>query len=71
MRNHPTGTAPNYTAACVVMFGVNLAWILLVVWIAYGFIAALLLAFALNHAIGWLQQQRRIHAVRSIRRGRR
>ncbi len=38
--------APNYTNACIVMFGVNLTWMLFVIWAIWG-----LLAVA---ATGWL-----------------
>lgn len=31
--------APDYTQACVVMFGVNLTWILMVIWVAWGVLA--------------------------------
>lgn len=41
--------APNFTQACVVMFGVNLTWILMVIWAVWG-----LLAVA---ATGWLVNQ--------------
>lgn len=41
--------APNYTHACIVMFGVNLLWILIVIWINWGLMAV---AF-----VGWLVHQ--------------
>lgn len=69
MDNRPTGRAPNYTTACVVMFGINLSWILIVVWAQYGLSAVVLLGLGLHYAIDWLEVQRRAHAIRSIQRG--
>ncbi|GAA6176703.1 hypothetical protein [Sulfitobacter pacificus] len=41
--------APNFTQACVVMFGVNLTWILMVIWVIWGLFAVA--------ATGWLVNQ--------------
>ncbi len=41
--------APNFTQACVVMFGVNLTWILMVIWVVWGLFAVA--------ATGWLVNQ--------------
>lgn len=43
--------APNYTLACVVMFGVNLTWILMTIWIVWGLIAAAATGWAVNKVI--------------------
>ncbi|MEM6305522.1 MAG: hypothetical protein AAF744_12450 [Pseudomonadota bacterium] len=50
--------APNFTSACVVMFGVNLTWILFAIWAVWGLIAAAGLGWAVNLLI------RRIEATR-------
>ena len=50
--------APNYTSACVVMFGVNLAWILMLIRAVWGLIAAGLLAWGLNRLIARIEMAR-------------
>lgn len=69
MDDHNIGTAPNYTSACIVMFGVNITWILVAIWAIWGLIAAMLLALGLNHLIArckvWAAQRQ----AASIRRG--
>lgn len=44
-------SAPDYTAACIVMFGVNLMWVLMVIWAVWGFLAAAFTGWAVNHLI--------------------
>ena len=44
--------APNYTTACVVMFGVNLGWVLVAIWAAWGLLAAVALGWGVNRLIG-------------------
>ena len=51
--------APNYTAACIVMFGVNLMWILMVIWAIWGFLAAAFTGWSVSHMI------KRINVVRN------
>ena len=43
--------APNYTQACIVMFGVNVTWILVAIWAIWGFLAAALLGWLVNKVI--------------------
>ena len=50
--------APNYTNACIVMFGVNLSWMLFAIWAVWGLIAAFLFCLSLNHLITRLQERR-------------
>lgn len=50
--------APNYTNASLVMLGVNLTWVLAVIWISFGLIPALLLAIGVNRGITWLEDRR-------------
>ncbi|MCE8509458.1 hypothetical protein KBY24_15650 [Ruegeria pomeroyi] len=45
------GRAPDYTIPALVMLGVNLTWILILVWALWGFGAALLLAALVHHGI--------------------
>ena len=30
------GSAPNFKQACIVMFGVNVAWVFFVIWAIWG-----------------------------------
>ncbi|AXI41654.1 hypothetical protein [Sulfitobacter sp. SK011] len=50
--------APNYTAACIVMFGVNLMWVLMVIWAVWGFLVAALAGWIVNHLITRIAAQR-------------
>ncbi|MBD3662799.1 hypothetical protein [Sulfitobacter aestuariivivens] len=50
--------APNYTSACIVMFGVNLTWILMVIWAIWGLIAAAALGWGVNWLIRRIEQTR-------------
>ncbi|MGC3936396.1 hypothetical protein ACOTTU_01175 [Roseobacter sp. EG26] len=59
MENHRLGRAPNYTSACIVMFGVNLSWILLFLFAIWGLIAAVFLCLTVNHWLNWLDFRRR------------
>lgn len=43
--------APNYTTAALVFAGLNLMWILCLVWALAGYLPALLLSGALHHLI--------------------
>ncbi len=65
MRSDAPGRAPNYTTACIAMFGVNLAWILLLIFALWGLIAALLAGFAVHRWIGWLEVKRSTSNVAS------
>ena len=49
--------APNYTTPALVMGGVNLFWIMTLIWAIYGFLAVLALGFALDRAIHWLSNR--------------
>jgi hypothetical protein len=50
--------APNYTNAALVMGVVNLVWIFIALWAAFGFHVVLLTALALNRLISWLRLRR-------------
>ncbi len=47
--NRPS--APNYTQACIVMFGVNILWVFMVIWAIWGLLAVALSGWAINVAI--------------------
>jgi hypothetical protein len=59
MENHKLGRAPNYTNACIVMFGVNLGWLLLLLFAVYGLFAAVFICLSVNHWLNWLEMRRR------------
>ncbi|MFK7881685.1 hypothetical protein [Roseobacter sp.] len=59
MENRKLGRAPNYTNACIVMFGVNLVWVLLFTLALWGLVAAVFLALAVNHWLNWLDFRKR------------
>ena len=48
------GEAPNYLNANIAMFGVNLTWILFVLWATLGFFAVIAAGAMINGAITWL-----------------
>jgi hypothetical protein len=50
--------APNYTLACVVMFGVNLSWMLMLIWIVWGLLAAAGTGWVVNRVIGRIEAAR-------------
>jgi hypothetical protein len=49
--------APNYTNAALVMGGINLFWIMTIIWAVYGFIAVLALGYTLDRFIKWMGQR--------------
>lgn len=55
MRDDYPSSAPDLRSACVVMFGINVTWVLVAVWAIWGLLVAALLAFGLNHLITRLQ----------------
>lgn len=44
-------SAPNFTTACIVMFGINLSWILFAIWAVWGLIIAMLVSAGINHGM--------------------
>ncbi|MEO0401507.1 MAG: hypothetical protein AAF214_03950 [Pseudomonadota bacterium] len=69
MNDHEMGRAPNYTNACIVMFGVNITWVLVAIWAIWGLIAAGLLALGVNHLMSRVQVWAAQRQAASIRRG--
>ena len=55
---HDRPAAPNFTSACIVMFGVNLTWILMVVWAIWGLLAAAATGWVVHKAIGRIEALR-------------
>ena len=60
MEGHKLGSAPNFTGACIVMFGVNLAWILLFLFAIYGLVAAIFVGLVVNHWVNWVEHRKRL-----------
>jgi hypothetical protein len=50
-----TGSAPNYTKACIYMFGVNLSWIFVAIWALWGLLAVAVTGWCINRAIRYLE----------------
>jgi len=51
-------SAPDFTQACVVMFGVNITWILLTIWALWGLLVAAALAWGVNRLIDYIAARR-------------
>ena len=64
MEGHKLGSAPNFTGACIVMFGVNLAWILMFLFAVYGLVAAVFIGLVVNHWVNWLEHRKRLEEQR-------
>ncbi len=59
MRDNQTRpAAPNYTNACIVMFGVNLTWVLMLIWAVWGLIAVAATGWVLNRVIARIDAAR-------------
>ena len=69
MNDYHSGTAPNYTKACIVMFGVNITWVLVAIWAIWGLIAAILLGLGVNHLIDRVHAWSARRRAAAIRRG--
>lgn len=60
MEGHKLGRAPNFTGACIVMFGVNLGWVLLLFFALYGLVAAVFICLVVNHWLNWMDYRRQL-----------
>lgn len=58
MHKHSMGSAPNYTNAALFWGGVNLFWVLLLLWQVIGFVAAIIAAAGVNYLIDRRAQNR-------------
>lgn len=56
--NRAIGAAPDFTGACIVMFGVNIAWIFLALLATIGLPAVLIAGLGLHYWIRWLDARR-------------
>lgn len=54
--NRPS--APNYTNACIAMFGVNITWIFFALWAIWGLIAVAITGFVINRIISHIAQRK-------------
>jgi uncharacterized membrane protein len=50
--------APDYTLACIVMFGVNLLWVFVVIWAIWGLLAVALSGWAVSALIDRIDARR-------------
>ncbi|WP_372988977.1 hypothetical protein [Sulfitobacter sp.] len=55
--DHDRPSAPNFTHACIVMFGVNIFWLFMVIWVVWGLLAVALCGWAVNLLINWIAQR--------------
>jgi hypothetical protein len=56
--HHKTGSAPDFTNACIVMFSVNIAWVFFVLWAVWGLIAVAATGWCINLCISRLAARR-------------
>lgn len=49
--SHDRPAAPDFTQACIVMFGVNLTWIFVVIWAIWGLLAVAITGWLVNRLI--------------------
>ena len=54
----PPGRAPDFTKACIVMFGVNITWIFMAIWAVWGLVAVAVTGWCINRAISVLEARR-------------
>ncbi len=50
--------APDYTLACIVMFGGNLLWVFVVIWAIWGLLAVALSGWAVSAVIDRIDARR-------------
>jgi hypothetical protein len=55
---HDRSPAPNFTQACVFMFGVNLTWVLMVIWAIWGLLAVAVTGWVVNQVINRIDATR-------------
>lgn len=64
-------SAPDFTTACIVMFGVNLAWILFAIWSIWGLLAALAFSYLVDKSLTYLRARAVARQRAAIQRGKR
>ncbi|THH37323.1 histidinol phosphate aminotransferase [Aliishimia ponticola] len=57
MRDPITQSAPDYKNACLVLFAVNLTWILIAIWAVWGLVIAGLVAAGINHVMSRVHER--------------
>ena len=57
MRDDYPSEAPNYTNACIVMFGINITWIFTVIWAIWGLFVVMLVGYGINYAMTRLEER--------------
>ncbi|MCR9127248.1 MAG: hypothetical protein NXH82_14130 [Rhodobacteraceae bacterium] len=70
MADRDIRSAPDYTVPALVMMGVNLIWIFLAIWAAFGLLPVLLLALGLNHVLERVAARRGVRLSPAVPRGR-
>lgn len=58
MNDRPS-RAPDFTQACIFMFGVNVVWIFFAIWAIWGLIAVAAAGLAINRIISFLAARQR------------
>lgn len=58
MRDNNRPSAPDFTQACIVMFGVNLLWVFVVIWAVWGLMAVAALGWAVKAVIDQIAARR-------------
>lgn len=56
--SHDRPAAPDFTQACIVMFGVNLTWIFVVIWAIWGLLAVAITGWLVNRLIARIDMVR-------------
>jgi hypothetical protein len=56
--NNSQRSAPNFTNACIVLFGVNIAWIFVAIWAIWGLIAVAATGWAIHRLISYIEARR-------------
>lgn len=65
MRDPYPQAAPNYTSACIVLFGVNITWIFTVIWAIWGLVFVIALGVLINRAMTILEVRARTRAAQA------
>lgn len=58
MKSDHRAAAPNYTNACIVMFAINLSWVLIALWAAWGLLAVIAAGWLINRTITHIEDAR-------------
>lgn len=58
MRRGQLDAAPNYTNAALIMGLVNLLWIFMALWAAFGLPTIMLIGYILDKLISWMARRR-------------